>query len=140
MNKWWSWIIVFIMCYELAFESTIWCKNWSSNPSSIFSSWLCNKGFAWAEAPRSVFPSIAGHYRCGSPFHGGKNKDTLIGDEALVKAFALFLKNPIERGMVTDWDYMEKIWYHTFYNELRVDPAEHPVLLTEVSKDNRRNR
>ncbi|KAK8845809.1 hypothetical protein M9Y10_020731 [Tritrichomonas musculus] len=88
---------------------------------------MLKAGFARDEAPRSVFPSIAGHYRCGSPFHGGKNKDTLIGDEALVKAFALYLKNPIESGMVTDRDYMEKIWYHTFYNELRVDPAEHPL-------------
>ena len=45
----------------------------------------------------------------------------------------LSLKSPpIERGIVTDWDSMEKIWGDTFYNVLKVNPEEHPVLVTEV--------
>jgi len=45
----------------------------------------------------------------------------------------LTLKFPIVRGNVTDWDGLEKIWHHIFYNELHVVPEEHQVLLTQPS-------
>lgn len=38
-----------------------------------------------------------------------------------------------------NWNEMEKIWHHTFYNKLGVAPEEHPILLrgTSLLKANR---
>jgi actin-related protein len=43
-------------------------------------------------------------------------------------------------GIVTNWDDMQTIWHHTFYNVLRVAPEKHPVLLTEVPMNPKANR
>jgi actin-related protein len=87
-------------------------------------------GFSGEEAPRSAFPTLVGKPKPQVLLNSEKN-ERLLGQEALEKLGISTITHPIESGVITNWEDMEKIWHHTFYNELRIAPEEHNVLLTD---------
>ena len=103
---------------------------------------ITKNGYAGEDQPRSVFPTLIGYPKYTSIMTDVEHytREYYIGEEALQLRGVLRLSYPVGHGIVEDWGAMEKIWHYTFYTDLRIDPAEHPILLTEPPLNPRPNR
>ena len=82
----------------------------------------CKAGFAGDEEPRTVFPPIIGklmHY----------DSNYYLVD--IAKGYGEQVRSPLQAGLVTDWEDMQKVWQYACKNELHIAPEEHPFLLSE---------
>lgn len=103
------------------------------------SGWM-KAGFVGDDDPLSVFPTVIGRPKQPGIMVGMDQKDNYVGDEAEAKKSVLNLKYPIEHGVINDWNDMQKIWHHTFYNALRVDPKNCFVHMTDAPLNSKANR
>ena len=86
-----------------------------------YGSYQIKIGFAGDELPKSIFPSVVGR-----PRHKSADlRDFYVGDEAQKTRDILTMSYPIDRGIVTNWDDMEKVRkrvaylaIHYFYTDL----------------------
>lgn len=93
--------------------------------------------------PKYTLPSIVGVPRHPGVMIGLDNKDCYIAQEATQKRGILSLKYPIERGIITDWDKMQKLWNESFKllnTEDEYNDAKCNVLLTEKANNSKANR
>jgi len=67
-------------------------------------------------------------------------KDIMVGDEAAALRNYLQITQPMEHGIVRNWEDMKYLWDYTFTEKLRIDPAGHKVLLTEPPMNPKANR
>ena len=82
----------------------------------------------------AVFPSIVGRpiLRAEERVAGSAViKDVMIGDEAAENRNYLQVTQPMEHGIVRNWEDMKLLWDYTFDEKLRVDTRGRKVLLTE---------
>ncbi|XP_053436292.1 actin-related protein T1-like [Nycticebus coucang] len=110
-------------------------------PAVIFDngSGLCKVGFSGDSGPRHIIYSVVGHPKGNIPSERANEMKHFV-EEAQGKYETLSLHYPIERGLVTGWDDMEKLWQHLFECRLGVKPCDQPVLMTEPSLNPRETR
>lgn len=94
----------------------------------------CKIGYSGEDNPRTILPSAVGVSK------QAQTSGERVGEEPLKRRDLFEVKFPIQRGIIKDWENMEKIWHYAFYNELRAPPEEHPVLLTEPPLNPKANR
>ncbi|KAG7575323.1 hypothetical protein FFLO_00487 [Filobasidium floriforme] len=98
-------------------------------------------GFAGQEQPKCYFPNFIGRPKhpkiMATDFD---EKEVYIGRRAQELRGLLKIKWPVEHGIVTDWDDMERIWNYVYREGLGTASEEHPVLLTEAPLNPRSNR
>lgn len=97
-------------------------------------------GFAGDDAPRSVFPTQIGRPKMPGIMVGLEEREIYAGEEVNAKRGVLSIDQPIVRRQIVDWEAMEMLWNHTLYNELKIPPEDHAILLSEAPKNTKQNR
>src|SRR6266436_2796903 len=64
----------------------------------------------------------------------------MVGDEAAELRNYLQITQPMEHGIVRNWEDMKHLWDYTFSEKLRIDPVGRKVLLTEPPMNPKANR
>ncbi|KHN83745.1 Beta-centractin [Toxocara canis] len=102
---------------------------------------IIKAGFAGDQTPKCRFANFVGRPKHTRVMAGALEGDLFIGAKAQEYRGLLSLKYPMEHGVVTDWNDMERVWQYIYSkDQLQIFPEEHPVLLTEAPLNPLRNR
>jgi len=89
-------------------------------------------GFGGDDAPRAVMDSMNMPIKKRGVITGWGEKANYVGSEAAWKVGQHpDLEFPIQRGVIQDLDGVERLLHMMLYNELRVDPKDHSLLLND---------
>ena len=94
---------------------------------------LTKIGFAGDDAPREYRSIVSTPVK--QPLRAGTNwRDWYAGYDVFETSDCWNwqrVQYPIINGIMNDWDKIDQIWHHGFYNVLRAAPEEHELLITE---------
>lgn len=77
-------------------------------------------GFAGDDLPKCYFPSFVGRPKHLRVLAGALEGEVFIGQKAATELRGLLkIRYPLEHGIVTDWDDMEKIWGYVYDEGLK---------------------
>ncbi|XP_026469996.1 actin-like [Ctenocephalides felis] len=101
---------------------------------------FCRAGFAGSEQP-----FISGRCAVGHSFGTTSDVDQpsstcFVGKDLVSKRPNVRISYPMKNGIVTEWEHMQCIWEHIFLNEMKVDPSNHSILITEAPLNPKSNR
>merc|ERR1739838_78653 len=98
-------------------------------------------GVAGDQVPKCHFPNYIGRPKHVRVMAGALEGDLFVGPKAQEHRGLLSIRYPMEHGIVTDWNDMERIWQYIYSkDQLQTFAEEHPVLLTEAPLNPRKNR
>lgn len=108
-------------------------------------------GFAGEDAPRAVFVNCAGKVKNPEWFASQaaptlkaelRERETFVGSECQLYRDFLEVIHPMNRGVVEDWDALERMWEFVFAHELRINPETTtlPILCTSSSSGSKQQQ
>ena len=65
---------------------------------------------------------------------------TAAGSKPTAELISKLKESPIEKGVIKDWDIMERIWSEGFRSYIQVTDGDSPVLMTEPILNPKKNR
>jgi len=98
------------------------CDNGDEKPALILDNGTgyIKAGYSGDDSPTTIVSNIVGYPKFSLTHCQGRQRDYYIGNEAQNCRAVLYLKQCMKEGNVTNWENMEKVWWHLFENELRI--------------------
>jgi len=99
-------------------------------------------GLGGTENPSSIFPMITSRPKLNQVgiMNGTDAEKLYVGQEADDNSAVTEIERPITSGLVKNWDSWKQCVDHAITTELRKDPRDHKVLLTEAPSNPKANR